>query len=56
MNKYTFYFADGKDSAFGETQDEAWKSLGYDHSMIGNLKKVESSPIIDMDLSLTAFM
>lgn len=46
MNKYTFFFSDGvKDSIIAESQDAAWKKLGFDHSMIGFLKYAHTEPI-----------
>lgn len=46
MKKYTFIFTDGsKETAIGGTQDAAWRSLGFDLSMIGFLSKIKVKEI-----------
>lgn len=42
MQKYKFIFRDGtKEIGTGETQFDAFLNIGCDHSMFGNVKRVE---------------
>lgn len=40
MKRYTFIFADGEETAIGNTQREAFESLEHDISVIGWVKNV----------------